>query len=120
MNKKVSIVVIIVIVLGASLFLYRVKDHNSRPWQLFTNKHRRQPVSQANVSRISQWMTFDYVNQVFNLPPAYLKEKLEIDDGRYPLITINQYSKRKNKDVHTVIKNIQDAIRLTISAPGIK
>ncbi|MGE5297630.1 MAG: hypothetical protein ACM3KM_00515 [Acidobacteriaceae bacterium] len=47
---------------------------------------------------IEPWMTFDYVNRVFGLPPDYVKEKLTIDDPRYPMVEIKSYAKKHSID----------------------
>jgi hypothetical protein len=53
----------------------------------FLEHHAPLPVSDAGVIR--SWMTFDYVNKLFALPPDYLKAQLHIVDSRYPRYTIS-------------------------------
>lgn len=44
--------------------------------------------------RIETWMTFKYVNVVFNLDDTVLKDALDIEDKKYPNVPIGKYSKR--------------------------
>jgi hypothetical protein len=41
---------------------------------------------------IADWMTFDYLNHVFKMPPEYLKGALKITDVRYPRLTVRGFA----------------------------
>jgi hypothetical protein len=43
------------------------------------------------VNAIQPWMTFNYLNVVFNLPVQYLQTTLSITDPHYPNIRIGSY-----------------------------
>jgi hypothetical protein len=53
--------------------------------------HRR-PRATVQAQQIQSWMTFRYINYVFNLPVDYLSGKLNIKNSGYPNITIVQYA----------------------------
>jgi hypothetical protein len=55
--------------------------------------------SLADVDLIQRWMTFNYINKVFNLPADYLKINLGIIDKRYPNIIIGKYLDEVKKAV---------------------
>ncbi len=68
---------------------------------------RAHPVAN-NVDTIQGWMTFDYVNKVFNLPPAYLASALNISNARYPRLLIFRYAETNHlnaKDFLAAVKN---------------
>ena len=49
-----------------------------------------------DVQMITSWMTFDYINHVFGLPPEYLKSATGMNDSQYPHLTLSRYA-RENK-----------------------
>lgn len=59
---------------------------------------------------IEPWMTFDYVNKIFNLPTEYLKDNLNIENSRYPKISIRSYIKNKNIDENLYMSEIKNTI----------
>ncbi len=81
------------------------------------NRYHRGPMDSANVStvlRINQvqpWMTFDYINRIYNLPPDYLKQHLSIQDERYPNVQIKRYARKNKFDGDSFIETVQDKIR---------
>lgn len=44
--------------------------------------------------KIESWMTFKYVNVVFDLSDDVLKSALKIEDSKYPNLPIGKYSKK--------------------------
>jgi heme/copper-type cytochrome/quinol oxidase subunit 2 len=87
----------------------RNKDHLS--WRYYVGNHRRKPVTQADIVYISPWMTFDYINKIFDLPPSYLEQTLNINDSKYPLITVQKYSKNVNTNSVIVVESIRKSVK---------
>ncbi len=48
----------------------------------------------VTIDTIQPWMTFNYLNVVFNMPASYLQNGLGIIDPSYPNIRIDTYIKR--------------------------
>lgn len=94
---------------------YVAKNNNYSIWKHHLNG-RRQPILIEDISRISSWMTFDYINNLFNLPQTYLEQTLNIQDYRYPFLTVGQYAKRKKVPVDTLIENIKTSVREYLSS----
>ncbi len=65
----------------------------------------------SDVSIISPWMTFDYVDKLFNLPPAYLKSQLSVADPAYPNLTLGKFSKGIGQDVSSTVEEIRNAVQ---------
>ena len=65
----------------------------------------------ANASSTQSWMTFDYINRVFNLPAAYMKTTLDITDSRYPRLTISGFAKDSGLSDSAALSKVQDVIR---------
>lgn len=105
MFKKISqahliIGATLVLVVGVSVALYFVEPPK-----------RRHPVSVQNVTQISAWMTFEYINSLFDIPPALLKDALKVENAKYPLITLKQYAKKSNKDIDSVVSDVQKIVQ---------
>ena len=52
---------------------------------------RRQHASPTSANFIQTWMTFDYINSIYHLPPDLLSGSLAIKDTHYPHITLKKY-----------------------------
>lgn len=61
-------------------------------------------------------MTFDYINRVFDLPDAYLKESLHITSKKYPLVTLGRYAKETGSDSSTIVQKVKNAVEEHLSA----
>lgn len=64
----------------------------------------------ADVADIRTWMTFNYVNVVFKLPPTYLQQQLGITNRYYPNIRIDTYAKYTHMNPKTLLVAVQSAI----------
>ena len=82
-------------------------------WRLRTagalERHAPLPVSDAGIIRT--WMTFDYVNKLFALPATYLQEHLQIQDPRYPRLTISNFAKTRGLTAATFLDGVSSAVR---------
>ncbi len=98
---------------------YQIQNHQRFPWRNYIMSHPRRPATLTDVSYISSWMTFDYINKVFNLPSTYLQQDLQIQNPKYPFITLAQYAKATNTSSSAIIGNVQTILRtyLTSSTP---
>jgi hypothetical protein len=61
----------------------------------------------TDVDKIRDWMTFDYINKVFRLPPAFLKDALGITDALYPNITLRRYAHDRATTSDAVILKVR-------------
>jgi len=77
--------------------------------QVFRNNHGSLTVN--DVGLIKSWMTFDYINKLFKLPPEYLKMQLAIADTRYPRISIRSFAKNNNMDINIFLLNVEQEVR---------
>lgn len=96
LGAVIVFMIIVLLVLCAVLAtgVRRVGRENSiASFQEFlTARRTRGPLSPSDADLIRPWMTFDYINQLFGLPPAYLKQSLELTDPRYPNLAITEYT----------------------------
>jgi hypothetical protein len=64
----------------------------------------------VKTEEIQLWMTFDYLNKVFSLPPDYLIKSLEITDARYPNLSLTQYARHNNINENDLLDLIKKEI----------
>ena len=84
--------------------------------RLAAHRHLRDILTHAltvkpDIASVSDWMTFDYLDQVFKLPPTYLKDTLNIADARYPRLSIRRYAGTAKLNDSVTVLRVQAAIR---------
>ncbi len=84
---------------------------NQRELRWSWTLERRAPLPVSEAPLIHAWMTFDYVNYLFALPPSYLRTRLGIGDVRYPRLGIGDYAEKKGMNVDTFLSKVQAAVR---------
>lgn len=109
LTKRILFTFIVIIFLFITVSF--VKKQKNERFSFPSKIDRHRSLNTQDLSYISAWMTFDYLNKVFNLPFSYLKDSLFIQDQKYPFITIKQYVKRNNLDVDIFVEKIKDSIR---------
>ena len=116
-SKPLVIVLCIIIIFSVA---YSVRQYG-RIQHLQTIATLRQALTQKiamyhgkltdkNVNLIASWMTFDYINRIFNLPSDYLKNTLAISDTSYPRISISRYVKNQKLDPVQFLSEIQKTV----------
>lgn len=76
------------------------------------NFHVRQTRSNlTDVNKIQKWMTFDYINRSFVLPPEYLKNELTIISDDYPKITLTKASLLKGEAPDKFIEDVKVSVQ---------
>ena len=107
----VVLLILVVLLIANYLSLRRQQLINLRELHFseLLDHHTPLPVSSAGIIR--SWMTFDYVNKLFALPPAYLQARLQITDSHYPRLTISGYAKSKNFDAAIFLSQVENAIQ---------
>lgn len=74
----------------------------------------------TNVELIENWMTFDYINMSFQLPPQLLRDELHISDPAYPRLSIRRAAKESgvSRDAYLVqVKTIVQNYLLSKNLP---
>jgi len=96
---KITLLLLLFIAMGLVIWLIvnirnLYKTGELRPAREFHGNYIHTQIISSD--QIQAWMTFSYINYIFNLPPNYLLGALNIKDNRYPNLGINQYAKEKN------------------------
>jgi hypothetical protein len=90
---------------AGAIQLYRSGNFHRMP------RHSRTRPASLPLADIQPWMTFDYLNHVFNLPPEYLRQSLNISDPAYPRLQIGHYTREKKIDTTVFLNAVRQAIR---------
>ena len=71
---------------------------------LFVPRQKLQPAD------IQGWMTFHFLNRVFNMPENYLQQQLSMSDKRYPNISLDDYVNSKRLNEAKFIAQVQSLV----------
>jgi hypothetical protein len=117
MYLKITIAIAAVILVVLCILLVREYRHLRRldyvaaHGSLFSALRAHGPVGASDASSVATWMTFDYIDHLFALPPQYLQTQLAITDSRYPRLTIAEYAEDTHLGQSAFLTHVQDAIR---------
>ncbi len=111
------VIIILTIAIGAVTFFLlpaatdeaRQLHYRPLPFPRWRTQQNR-PLALPTPSTIAVWMTFDYLNKIFNLPPDYLKTSLNITDARYPFLTVNGLAREQKQNATGTLKMVEQAI----------
>jgi hypothetical protein len=96
----------VVFLLGIFFLIHIFKDLRKQevwPFSRRQNFHEKQ----LAVEDIRSWMTFDYINRSFGLPPDYFKNNLNIEDNHYPRVTIGHWAKESRQNSEDLVAKIR-------------
>lgn len=116
LQKYYLIYILIILILFFSFLVIRDIHKNQKgklqiqqkSFKEFFQNHKK-PIS--DVEYIENWMTFKYINSIFNVPENYIKDKLNINDKRYPNIPLWRYFKSNDIDSIVWLKQIKIILR---------
>ncbi len=116
----IGALVVILIVLAVFLVLnYRSLRRsaviNARELRLSAFLAHHGPATVADLAFVRSWMTFDYLNKLFNLPPQYLQTQLSITDPQYPRLTISEYAEHSRLNLAALINELDTALRARLT-----
>lgn len=97
------------------VFLCGVLFRDYRNIRRISDPPRYAPWRSADIDTIEAWMTFDYINHAFVLPPACLESALAVTDVRYPRITIARFAKNTNTAPAVILSRVRDAVRVCVA-----
>ena len=64
----------------------------------------------SDVQYIRSWMTFEYINRVFNLPNDYLKNSLNITNPKYPHLTLTKSADENRVSSDYYLNSVRNVI----------
>jgi hypothetical protein len=115
---KYAIVFLAIVIVVLSVFFFRqyvalrrANIISARESWLSTAIKNHGHATVNDVDFVRSWMTFDYLDKLFNLPPDYLKTRFSIMDNRYPKLSISEYAGSSHLNKNMVTSEIIGAIR---------
>jgi hypothetical protein len=102
-ERAIRIALITLSIITVMLLVFLIRDYRIMHRPQFSRMHP--PLTASDVNVIQSWMTFDYVNHIFALPPDMLKTALSITDPRYPRMP-----------VATLLQRTKDAVQAYLSS----
>lgn len=111
----------ILVVLAALLIqnyisLRRAQIISARELWLSAFLKNRGPLTAGDVTFIRPWMTFDYVNKLFEVPPEYLRSSLSITQPSYPQLSLDAYAHDEHTDAATVVNEVERSLQSYLNA----
>lgn len=85
----------------------------------FAIAHRRGAATVSDAAYIQPWMTFEYLDFAYKLPPAYLQLGLNITDAQYPRISIQQYAATAGIDPAVLTGQVISLVQSYITVSGV-
>ncbi len=113
---KIIAFALVVVFVFLCVMLVRQFEHARRMHQIdsyktLVNKLRdKAPLDVSDVSIIQSWMTFSYIDTIFNLPPTYLQTTLAVTDTHYPRISLGRYAKSQNVSEADFVERVKAAV----------
>jgi hypothetical protein len=119
LGQRIKITLVVLGVVLVALFVFLVRDYlslrranliNRRELSLSAFVQKNGTLNSTEVGVIHPWMTFDYINRIFNLPQNYLKDQLHVSNPHYPNITLGSYASAENLNTSETVHDVQNAI----------
>ena len=107
----IVLAVLVVFLVRGYLVLRHEQVLNAREASLNNVLKAHGPLNGNDVDIIQTWMTFDYLNRIFDLPETYLQTALPVADAHYPHLSINSYAHGANITSAAALANVQSAIK---------
>jgi len=118
----ISLLIIFVILFNAihrNNYQNIFKQHKSVNELLFKHKNNG-TLNPADINYIDYWMTFKYINTLFDLPNNYLKDSFGIANSKYPNISLSKYSATIKINRAVFVDEIKRAVGAYLEANKVK
>jgi hypothetical protein len=128
LESGVVITLVIAIVIYCGLLIGNIQS--AKRAGVFNNRTNIAEILQKNkqthltsvedVGLIDAWMTFEYINALFNIPASYLQESLDIQDSKYPKIPVGKYIKINRLNRSEYLLKVKKSVRNHVEASAQK
>lgn len=110
-DKKMQIALFITLVITIFFLVSLLGIIRLRPIMHFPKLYIGHWQKAAVPGDINGWMTFEYINFVFKLPPEYLKETFGLENVGYPWVTVRHVARVQKTDLVVFLGQIQDTVK---------
>jgi hypothetical protein len=113
----VVILLVLGIFLGRDYFILRREQIiNAREMALSGFLKSRGPLTASDVTVIRPWMTFAYINKLFNVSSTYLQNTLSIKDPSYPQLSLGGYANYEHENAVLVTAAVESALSVHLTS----
>ena len=118
--ESIILIVVVTLIIAFATMLTRniqtarhagVFAHRPPVSELLLKNKQSGTVSVSDVESIDVWMTFQYINFIFNIPEDHLKSALHIEDSHYPNLSVGRYIKNKQLNKAEFVASIKNTVR---------
>ena len=88
------------------------------PIHWLTALHGATSTPMTDPNFIQSWMTYDYVDHIYDLPADYLRMTLHIADGHYPRVSIAESAEAQQMTIAAMTAEVRKAIGDYLVANG--
>ena len=118
--KYVKIIIVFLLFLLAYFCFSLVKEYkyirkNSEAdsyKNIIENLRNKRSLTLEDIDILQSWMTFKYINILFQLPEDFFKNTLYIYDSQYPNISIGKYAKHNGFQKIDILEKVKNSIIL--------
>lgn len=82
--------------------------------ELYMIRRHYSPTAQDS-TYIQGWMTFSYINRVFNVPNDYLRQQLHIADTHYPSVSVSEVAESQHASLPQFLITVRGAVARYLS-----
>ena len=84
---------------------------NARELQVSNFLREHGPLTINDIGIVAPWMTFDYINKLFALPPTYLETTLGVSNSRYPQMSLSSDARSTGVSSAFLIGKVESALQ---------
>ncbi len=117
-KNTIYIIVLVIAIFIAGFFIHLfIKNYrhlqNSGAFRSTPHTYRqalneRAPITDPHA--IEAWMTFDYVNKMFNLPVDFLRTEMGVTSTKYPRLTLYHEAKLQQIPEPIFLERVKNAV----------
>jgi heme/copper-type cytochrome/quinol oxidase subunit 3 len=120
MEKWIRLSILLFVITLIVLFIFFLKQYiilkkadiiNIRETEISSLIKSHNKFSAQDADIIRSWMTFDYINKLFNIPQSYLQTTLNITSSHYPKLVVSDYIEDNRLDKNIFLQSLISAVK---------
>jgi hypothetical protein len=107
----ITLIVLFIFFLKQYIILKKAHIVNIRETEISSLIKSHNKFSAQDINFIRSWMTFDYINKLFNIPENYLQTTLNITSNHYPKLVVSDYIEDNKLDKNIFLQSLVNAVK---------
>ncbi len=112
----ILIIILAVVFVHESIVLHHEQLVSAHELALSSFLQHHRPLTAGDVTIIRPWMTFAYIDKLFNVSSTYLQSSLSIQDPHYPQLSLSGYANYEHESVATLTTEVEDSLSTYLTA----